>query len=164
METQDSTEKAYEVNILNQTFRLKTDSSKEYVQRIADFVNEKMFNIQHRTQSVSSLNIAILTALNIADDYFKMKYKHRDRFELKPEGGENYSEMKQRVCGLLFELESKHKGKKILMVTHESPIFMMVAGAKGLDNKQALDLRGDKEFIENAKILDLDLISIPKNL
>lgn len=96
------------------------------------------------------------------DDFIK-KYKHRDRFELKPEGGENYSEMKQRVCGLLFELESKHKGKKILMVTHESPIFMMVAGVKGLDNKQALDLRGDKEFIENAKIFDLDFRIIPKN-
>jgi len=67
--------KAYEVKILNQKFLLQTDSDERYVRKVADFVNEKIFNIQQKTKSVSSLNVSILVALNIADDYFKMRKK-----------------------------------------------------------------------------------------
>lgn len=58
---------------MNQKFNLKSDSDKKYVDRVADYVNKKIFNIQDKTHSVSSLNVALLAALNIADDFFKIK-------------------------------------------------------------------------------------------
>ncbi len=67
--------KAFEVKILNQKFLLQTDSDERYVRKVADFVNEKIFNIQKKTSSVSTLNVAILAAINIADDLFKIKRK-----------------------------------------------------------------------------------------
>lgn len=70
--------KSVEIKLMNQKFNLKTDSDETYVQRVSDYVNNKIFDVQEKTRSVSSLNVALLTALNIADDYFKMKGKKKD--------------------------------------------------------------------------------------
>jgi cell division protein ZapA len=73
--------KSYEVILLNQKFNLKSDSTDKYVQKVADYVNKKLFDIQENTKSVSSLNVALLAALNIADDYFKIKTVERDKID-----------------------------------------------------------------------------------
>ncbi len=65
--------RTFEVTLLNQKFHLKSDSDEKHVQRVADYVNKKLFDIQEKTRSVSSLNVALLAALNIADDFFKIK-------------------------------------------------------------------------------------------
>ena len=65
--------KSFEVKLLNQKFNLRSDSDPKQVQKVADFVNKKLFQIQEKTPSVSSLNVALLAALNIADDYYKIK-------------------------------------------------------------------------------------------
>ncbi|MBM4309026.1 MAG: cell division protein ZapA, partial [Deltaproteobacteria bacterium] len=39
----------------------------------ARYVNEKMDEVLKKTRSVSTLNVAILTALNLADDLLKEK-------------------------------------------------------------------------------------------
>jgi cell division protein ZapA (FtsZ GTPase activity inhibitor) len=62
--------KAYEVKILDQKFVLKTDNDENHVKRIADYVNKVMHEIKHRTQTISTQNIAILGALNIAEELF----------------------------------------------------------------------------------------------
>ncbi len=164
-----------------------TNKGKEQVQKLAKdlkgkkfdlafispFVRTKeTFEILNETLGIKPENVHIETRLGEYNagvwngksvDEFMKHYRHRDRFVLKPECGENYTEMKRRVSEFLFELENKYKGKKILIVSHESPIFMLVAGAKGLDQKQALDLRGDKEFIDNATLLELDFHISPRN-
>jgi len=71
--------KTFEVTLLNQKFQLKSESDEKYVQRVADYVNKKLFDIQEKTKSVSSLNVALLAALNIADDFFKMKHESKDK-------------------------------------------------------------------------------------
>lgn len=69
--------KTVEVQLLNQKFQLKTDSDEWYVKKVSDFVNQKLFDVQEKTKSVSSLNVALLAALNIADDLFKQKGKKK---------------------------------------------------------------------------------------
>lgn len=63
-----------EISILNQKFHLKKGKADEaYIRSIADYVDSKMKEIQSKTQSVATANIAILAALNIADEYLKKK-------------------------------------------------------------------------------------------
>lgn len=64
-------QKPVEVIILGQKFVVKSDSDEAYVQNVANFVDQKMNDILQKTKSVSNLNVAILTALNIADELFK---------------------------------------------------------------------------------------------
>ncbi len=51
-------------------------------------------------------------------------------FDSKVENGESYREVMHRVMSLLHECETKYKGKKILFVTHGSPLWMLQAGAE----------------------------------
>jgi cell division protein ZapA len=68
--------KTTEISIMGQKFMVKSDSNDDYVGEVADFVDKKITEVMENTQSVASLNVAILAAMNIADEYFKYQ---RDR-------------------------------------------------------------------------------------
>jgi cell division protein ZapA len=68
-------ERLVEIKVFGQTYTVKTDAEEDYIQEIAKYVNEKMDEVLKKTKSVSTLNVAILTALNIADDLLKEKEK-----------------------------------------------------------------------------------------
>lgn len=62
------------VNILGQTYEILGDPSEAlYYNSLARFVEDKMREIQNATHIVSSQKIAVLAALNIADDLFQEK-------------------------------------------------------------------------------------------
>ena len=52
---------------------VRAESDEDYVLQVASYVDEKMKDIIRNTKSVASLNVAILAAMNIADEYFKLK-------------------------------------------------------------------------------------------
>jgi len=56
---------------MGQKFMVRADTDDDYVQKVASYVNEKMQDIIRSTKSVASLNVAILAAMNIADELFK---------------------------------------------------------------------------------------------
>ncbi len=66
-----------EIKVFGQTYTVKTDAEEDHIQAVARYVNEKMDEVLKKTRSVSSLNVAILTALNIADDLLREKEKRR---------------------------------------------------------------------------------------
>jgi cell division protein ZapA len=68
-------ERLVEIKVFGQTYTIKTDAEEDYIQEVAKYVNEKMEEVLKKTKSVSTLNVAILTALNIADDLLKEKEK-----------------------------------------------------------------------------------------
>jgi len=68
-------ERLVEIKVFGQTYTVKTDAEENYIQDVAKYVNEKMEEVLKKTKSVSTLNVAILTALNIADDLLKEKEK-----------------------------------------------------------------------------------------
>lgn len=64
-------EKTVEIKVFGQTYTVKTDAEEGHIQEVAKYVNEKIDEVLKKTRSVSTLNVAILTALNIADDLLK---------------------------------------------------------------------------------------------
>jgi len=66
-------ERLVEIKVFGQTYTVKTDAEEDYIQEVAKYVNEKMDEVLKKTKSVSTLNVAILTALNIADDLLREK-------------------------------------------------------------------------------------------
>jgi len=68
-------ERLIEIKVFGQTYTVKTDAEENYIQEVAKHVNEKMEEVLRKTKSVSTLNVAILTALNIADDLLKEREK-----------------------------------------------------------------------------------------
>ena len=58
------------VNIHNQTYQVRSGGDPEYIKRLAKYVDETMAEVFESTPSVDSIKVAVLAALNIADDYF----------------------------------------------------------------------------------------------
>ena len=62
-----------EVNILEQKLLVKSQECEEYVKRVADYLNSKIEEVKKNSKAVSTLNVALLAAMNIVDDYFETK-------------------------------------------------------------------------------------------
>lgn len=63
------------VEIYDQAYNLRgTDA--EYIIRLAEFVDTKMRSVAEQTSTVDSLRLAVLAALNIADEYHLLKKKY----------------------------------------------------------------------------------------
>jgi isoleucyl-tRNA synthetase len=85
------------------------------------------------------------------------------RFARAPEGGESYADIKKRMGDFLYDLEKKYRGKTVLIITHETPLFLLVAAAHSLDRAQSIQLRGDREFIGNAEVRKIEFSPLPHN-
>ncbi|MFQ5706172.1 MAG: cell division protein ZapA [bacterium] len=61
------------INIYGTEYPIKGDAetNREYIQKVAEYVDQKMREIDQNTQSKSSLKVAILAALNITDELFR---------------------------------------------------------------------------------------------
>ena len=64
------------VVIYDQEYNMRGELDPEYIRLLGEFVDAKMRSIAARTQTVDSLRVAILAALNIADEYHQLRAKH----------------------------------------------------------------------------------------
>jgi cell division protein ZapA len=63
------------VEIYDQAYNLRgTDA--EYINKLAEYVDTKMRTVAQQTQTVDSLRLAVLAALNIADEFHVLKRKY----------------------------------------------------------------------------------------
>lgn len=103
--------------------------------------------------------------LSSVDEYRKLFDNWTEGFENSIPGGESYLDVKKRLGSLLEELESKYSGKRILLVSHNAPIWLLVSVASYADRKETIKIRGDKkhDFIANAGIREVPHKILPHN-
>ena len=65
--------RATHVTVLGQDYVLSGDIDPDYVSKIAGYVNERMKELHDRTVGVSTTRLAVLTAINIADEMFTLR-------------------------------------------------------------------------------------------
>jgi cell division protein ZapA len=63
------------VEIYDQSYNLR-GSDPEYIFKLAEYVDAKMRTLAQQTQTVDSLRLAVLAALNIADEFHVLKRKY----------------------------------------------------------------------------------------
>ena len=84
--------------------------------------------------------------------------------EAKPEGGESWKDVRNRVGDFLYDIEKKHQGKTILIVSHNSPLRMMGAVCNGLTlSGTTFDHDEDGKRYENGEVRELDFVPLPHN-
>ncbi|MHB8651989.1 MAG: class I tRNA ligase family protein [Minisyncoccota bacterium] len=118
----------------------------------------------HYDNRLREVNCGVLegTSVEVYRGYF---FSRRERFSKKPEGGENISEVKRRVMDFLYEIEKEYSGKNILIITHEVPLWMIMAGAQGADVEKSLELWESPtgEAIETGSARKVDFTPLPHN-
>lgn len=99
------------------------------------------------------------------DSEYQAMFKEKiEKFWKAPEGAETYMDVKKRMTNFLYDIDKKEDEKTILIVSHNTPIFLMFAGAQGLKPEEAMKLRKpNTPFIENSQIMELDFAPIPHN-
>ena len=60
------------VNIFGRNYAVKGETDPEYIYKLAAYVDEKMEKMSENLGDKNVANVAILTALNIADEYFQL--------------------------------------------------------------------------------------------
>ena len=77
------------VEIHGQRYPIRSGLDQEYVARLAQYVDEKMRAAADSTPTGDSLRLAVLTALNVADELFRCRDGTRQRNgELAERAGE----------------------------------------------------------------------------
>ncbi len=73
------------VEIFEEEYHLKSQDNAEYIKEIADMVDKKMRNVAGRTNSLSDSRIGVMTALELADEYSKLKKDYDELVKLLEE-------------------------------------------------------------------------------
>jgi cell division protein ZapA len=84
------------VEIYDQTYHLR-GSDPEYIAQLAEYVDTKMRLISQQASTVDSLRVAVLAALNIADEFHMLKRKY-DSID------SDYNERAEQLAGALDEV------------------------------------------------------------
>lgn len=72
---QNGAANAVRVEIFDQFYSLR-GSDPDYVQNLAQYVDTKMRAVAEQTATIDSMRLAVLAALNIADEYHILKRKY----------------------------------------------------------------------------------------
>ena len=70
-----SSTESIRVTIFGEEYSIKGDSDIKTTQKVAEFVNQKMSEVQNGVPSRDKSKVAILSAMNIAEELFKYKEK-----------------------------------------------------------------------------------------
>lgn len=93
---------AITVDIYDQTYRLR-GNDRAYLERLAAMVDAKMRAVSAQGRTVDSLRVAVLAALNIADELARLE----ERYAAVSSSGETADSMRSRahsLSGLLDEV------------------------------------------------------------
>jgi cell division protein ZapA len=90
------------VDIFDQAYNLR-GTDPEYILKLAEYVDEKMRAVAKQTNTVDSSRLAVLAALNIADEYHLLKRKLEG-------GSSEYLQRAQRLASVLDEALSEKAG------------------------------------------------------
>jgi cell division protein ZapA len=63
------------IEIFDQTYNVNADGNEEYLAELAAYVDKKMRAVSESTQLVDSVKVAVLAALNIADETFTLRQR-----------------------------------------------------------------------------------------
>ena len=84
------------VRIHDQEYLLRSDGDARQIEEIADYVNQKLMDIQEGAEGLSDRKMAILAALSIAGEYLQLR-KERDEMKYR---------IRQRTDALISSIDS----------------------------------------------------------
>jgi cell division protein ZapA len=89
-----------EVRIFGATYHVRGSDDSGYLQGLADLVDGKMRDVAQHVATADTARIAILAALNLADELFQsQKRQEGERVEIKEKAAELAEELTQALEG-----------------------------------------------------------------
>ncbi|MBI3406356.1 MAG: cell division protein ZapA [Acidobacteria bacterium] len=70
--------KSVKVEIFDQSYQIRGALDEAYVKKLAAYVDEKMRSVAEATRTIDSVRVAVLAALNIADEFHSLQSRHEE--------------------------------------------------------------------------------------
>jgi cell division protein ZapA len=97
--TKDPANGSVRVEIFDQVYNLR-GSDADYILKLAEYVDGKMRAVSEQTSTVDSVRLAVLAALNIADEYHLLK---RSLETIQPEVSQRANKLSNALDEILQE-------------------------------------------------------------
>lgn len=94
--SRDASNTSVRVEIFDQAYNLR-GSDPDYILKLADYVDSKMRAVSEQTHTVDTARLAVLAALNIADEFHLLKRK-------LDHGSSDYLQRAQHLSRILDEV------------------------------------------------------------
>ena len=73
------TDQAVRVRLVGREYTIRGHGNKQYLEELAQFINDKANEIKEKTSVVSTLDVVTLTLLNVADELLQLRKKEQRR-------------------------------------------------------------------------------------
>ena len=108
------------VNICGKEYAMVGTDSEEYIHRVAILVDRKMGELKSGSINMNTADLAVLAALNIADDYLKLKYEFG---QVSAELAQLKEEVKKARIENALLREEKKENVMALKKEHANKVF-----------------------------------------
>ncbi len=96
-------------------------------------------------------------------ELFKAFPDIKDRFYKKPKGGETWLSCRKRMLKFLKQIDKKYKNKKILIVSHGDPLWLLEGALKGLSKEELVKQKLKRKTIKPGQLKEIDFVLMPFN-
>ncbi len=69
------------MTLFGRQYSVRGQGSKEYIDSLVEFINARVLKIKEKTQVVTTLDLAILTLLNVTDELFECRLAIQEGIE-----------------------------------------------------------------------------------
>lgn len=152
------------VNILSRDYTLKSNDSVEHMEKVSGFVKKKINEVKSKNRKLNSSMLAVLTSLNITDEYFKV-LEYNKELEKRVENPEyELKLLKNKLNRISSEFEEKNKAYNKIIDEFNALFENSATYENGLNelrnevdllreeiNKKEKELKKSDKKIENLK-------------
>jgi broad specificity phosphatase PhoE len=125
------------INLKNKNIDLIFSSDLLRTEQTAEIVGKVLKVKPKFDKRLREINFGVLNSKSAEEftGYFKGL---SERIKGKVEGGENYTEVSERVYEFLKEINKKYKSKNILIVSHQAPLLLLRAKVKDVSVMESI--------------------------
>ena len=114
----------------------------------------------HYDNRLTEYNVGVFNGRPI-EEFHDFMVNESDKFLKIPEGGEGLNSVRQRMMAFIQELEKTYQNKKILIVGHGDPLWMLEAAAQGLSDEATVKLK--EKYIRPGELRKIKFWHLPYN-
>ena len=140
------------VKINGMEYNLKGKEDDEYLLKVSEYVDGKFKEVSSNNNKLSISSVAVLSALNIADELFKCNKEVDDLLKKKNSLEERNLTLKERIREIKQEIEETVKNKNQEMASLKEMLYLMEQKSREAEilNDKVADLT--EELEEKSKL------------
>ncbi len=122
----------------------------------AELVKSKLRNVEIVfDEMLRDMDLGVWHEEKKKDFYDKFPIK-KERYDKRPEEGESWREVEERMKKVLVNIEKEENGT-ILIVSHGDPLWILEGCVKGISKEKLMDIKREKKkFIKPAELRRLN--------